>query len=439
MKMIAQIAVIAFVIRLSACAAQPVSPTYTPQLLSNTATTSAAEQPSETAPTEPDATDTAAGETPEDQSLSPEETYQTIAAVHANILLVESWLIQGISDNQREAMPTPIAEMSIAPLADIFQAYMPQPSLAESWQQAQNLHNRFYPQMAAWLNGELAEDDFAEALIALKIESNQMITEADQIAYQEFGIDVAEYQPDYALAMDIVFALAATAPGDLAGPRQLTDLLAASEAEPNPDLLVREVTPVIYQFAGSDLLLLIGLVENTGTENLELVEIEAQFFDVDDAYLGTLWGTTASVLIKPGKTYPFSASLVIDGDDTEIREQWQSYQVSAAAHPLSYAPQAYYHEFDLVLLAVIENEPGEYTIGGSLTNLGTETVDSRDVFISAAGFDAGGALVGVGKGAAIQESVLNPGDSVPFEVVIQTGGEEPVRYQFFAEMLIVPE
>jgi hypothetical protein len=34
--------------------------------------------------------------------------------------------------------------------------------------------------------------------------------------------------------------------------------------------------------------------------------------------------------------------------------------------------------------------------------------------------------------------MLAPGEEAPFEIVIQSIGREPVRYQFYAETLIVP-
>ena len=428
---------------LTACASQPASTTATMTIQpSSTPAVQLDAQPE----AEPAAAPTAtlpplAAQMPE---ITPEQSYQTIAAVHANILLVESWLIQGISDNQREAMLTPIVEMSMRPLSSIFDVLKPPTEFTEPWQTAQDLHNRFYPQMMAWLVGDLADDLFAENLIALKTESNQLISTTDQIAYQEFGIEVAEYQPDYAIAMDIVFELSDQAAVGLTGntpnhPWLQTELLTASPAVENQNLLVRDVTPLIYQFAGSDLLLVIGQVENIGAEPFELAEVEVLFYDVDNAYIGTMWGTTTTVLIEPGKTYPFSVSLVTDGDDTVIREQWLTYDVQVKAHPLSFEPAAYYHDFDIVLLNVTQTEPGEYLIEGSLTNLGPETVNSLEVFISATGFDTEGALVGVGSGIPIEERILAAGETIPFEIVIQTAGGEPVSFQFYAEALIVPE
>lgn len=425
---------------LAACSTQPATPTEANTQIATPpeAHTESTEQPTDSNLAQSAGTTEIPEETDDTLVLDPLQCYEMIASVHANILMVESWLVQGISDNQRDAMLAPIAEMSISPLGTLFETYTPPPAFSETWQTAQDIHARFYPQLTSWLNGEQDDNSFEEFLMQLKIESNQLISEADQIAFQEFGIDVAEYQPDYSLAMDIVFDLSGVRPGSQAGPHLQTDLLADSEAVENPNLVVSEVTPITYQFAGSDLLLVVGLVENTGSENLELVEVEVSFYDQDNEFLGTLWGTTSAILIEPGHTYPFSASLVIDGDDIAIRKQWATYQITTAAHPLTYTPQVYYQDFDIVLSSVVEVQPGQYLLLGTLTNIGTETVSTEDIFISAAGFNVDGKMAGFGKGASIQSSTLAPGESIPFEVTIQSNGGEPVSYQFTAEVLLVP-
>jgi hypothetical protein len=423
---------------LSACSAQANFPAIAPEdpqneVAENTPDENTAEQvPAEVqaaAPAEEEPLGEAPEEQEQEQPLPAQASYEMIGAVHANILSVESWLAQGISEYQRQAMVGPLVELSMAPMEDLFSTYQPQSELAPYWDIAGDIHARFYPQVTAWVNGALDDDAFGSELIVLKIESNEMISQADIIANQQLGIDTNAYRPDYSLASAIVFELSGIQQAKLDTLEQL------AESSPTGNLVITEINPYIYQFAGSELFSVIGLLENQGATPLEHVDVEFRFFNSAGEYLGTTSGRAATLVAEPGKVYPFSASLVTDGEEIDIREQWFSYEITTYGHLASQELSAYYREFDLALLNVSQSS-SMYTVEGSLTNLGKEIVSSQQIYISAAGYDAEGNLVGVAEGRTLIERPLATGDTILFEVVFRSVSGEPVRYQFFAETIL---
>ena len=368
--------------------------------------------------------------------LNAEQSYKMIATVHANILSVAAWVNQGLNQYEKQAVVGSVAELSMAPLAELFGQYIPDPAFDALWQTAKEIHTAFYPQLQTWVSSEMEDENFAGALNALMARSTEMIDEADNIARQQFNLNVNQYTPTYSLAMEIVFELQASQPG-VAARMQESPLLPTEEALlENTDLVVKDLTPYLYDFAGSEFFLVVGMLENTGEIPLTHVRVEVRYYDAKRDYIGTSQGELANQAALPGGLYAFTASTIIDGDAAIIRQSWDTYQVTVYAQPLAAEATQHYQDFSLTLSDAKQNVLGDYLIEGTLTNLGTKTVNGSEILVSVMAFDANEKLVGVGEGLALLEGPLAPGMAVPFTAALQSVSGNPVRYLFVAEIAI---
>ncbi len=365
--------------------------------------------------------------------LNAEQSYKMIATVHANILSVAAWVNQGLNQYEKQAVVGSVAELSMAPLAELFGQYTPDPAFDALWQTAKEIHTAFYPQLQTWVSSEMEDENFAGALNALMARSTEMIDEADNIARQQFNLNVNQYAPTYSQAMEIVFELQATQPG-VAARMQESPLLPTEEAlQENTDLVVKDLTPYLYDFAGSEFFIVVGMLENTGEAPLTHVRVEVRYYDAKRDYIGTSQGELANQAALPGGLYAFTASTIIDGDAAIIRQSWDTYQVTVYAQPLAAETTQYYQDFSLTLSDTQQDVLGDYLIEGTLTNLGTETINGSEILVSVMAFDANEKLVGVGEGLALLEGPLAPGMAVPFTAALQSVSGNPVRYLFVAE------
>lgn len=356
------------------------------------------------------------------QPLDGQTTFAVIAAVQGNLATIELWLAQGLSVFERRAVVAPLAETSIAPLGDILEDFTPQPALAEYWAQAADLQAQFYPALQSWITGDVDDDAFAETLEGIAAQGEGMIAAAGEIARTQLSVDTSRYGPDYTIANDIVYELSPLIGGTSASGQ-------SAAALESPDLVVKTLVPFTHTFAGTDIFTVIGVLENTGDTPLTNVEIKISFFDEDDNLLGVTTGVLSASTALPGRTYPFNASTITQGEEKDLLK-WTSYQTSILAQADTTSP---YQDFTLTADSAGQNSLGEIEISGTLTNTGSQTVPAGMVFIGAAAYDAAGNLVGVGAGSAGLLAELPPGASAPFEANISAKSGDPVSYQFFAE------
>jgi hypothetical protein len=355
-------------------------------------------------------------------------TFEVIAAVQANLLKIEEWLSQDFSFFERQAITRPIAEISMFPLGAIFGENLPHPALAESWQQAAEIHRDFYPQLMAWVDGDLSDAGFSEKLEGLSTRSAELVAEADQIVSQ-LGVETSQYGSDYALAVEVVFRLA---PGGVSqGTEWNTTVSEETERTENPDLVIRELNPFVYPFAGTDVFLAIGLLENTGARAQERVEVSIKFYNFLGEHLGTLTGRLLARVAFPGVVYPFSATIIAEGEEAALKD-WVEVEVTVFSQPYTDS-ETVYQDFNLSVASASPGSSGSYTIKGTLTNLGGEKVPTDNIRIGVMAFDSDGKIAGVGNGSVPLGEVLSAGMTVAFEAVLEAVSGEPVRYQFFAE------
>ena len=356
-------------------------------------------------------------------------TFEVIAALHANILEIEEWLPRGFSVFERQAVVQPLVELSILPLGGILREYTPHSDLAGSWQQAAELYHDFYPQLSAWADGDLDDSSFSDILAGLSNRSSALIAEAGQIA-AALDVETSQYGEQYALAKSVVFQLTSGLAQSFDGTEAEGGELAGLQEQ--PALVVRELNPFIYPFAGMDVFLTIGLLENTGTQAQERVEVEIRFFNFLGEHLGTMTGQLLARVALPGNIYPFSASIVTEGEEEALKD-WTRYEIAILSRPVN-PGQVTYQDFSLGVSSSRQGGVGGILIEGSLTNQGAQTVALEDLLIGVMALDADGKLVGVGNGAALGGGSLTSGQTAQFQAVIESLSGQPSTYRLFAEV-----
>jgi len=410
-----------------ACSAPPETTTSTASPTTGRPSQTAQPLPSVTG--EFDTTDTISSPTPVPQNLlDAATTFEVIAAVHAHLVQISAWLPQGLSMFERQTIVQPIAQIRIAPLDVVFSNYLPHPELADSWQQAQEVYLDFYPQLTAWVDGDLADAEFSEALDTLLSRSSALTTGAEHTASQ-LGVETSILGLNYTESMDVVFRLEPINNEQHPSFEASVGTLAARQE--NPSLIVNELNPFSYSFAGMDVFLTIGLLENTGAEAQQGVEVEIEFFNFLGEHLGTLAGHLLSQSALPGKVYPFSASIVKEGEETALKA-WVEYRVTVFSRP-TLQTEPSYQEFEMNVSSINQDTGGRMLIAGTLTNIGEEIVSLAEIRIGVMAFDTSGILVGVGNGSVTGEASLSPGETIPIQAVLEAFSAVPASFQFFAE------
>lgn len=402
-----------FSILLTACSATPVvpaDPAFTP-----TQSLPTPLLPSQEIPTPiPTATPTLA------EPLDGRSSFAVIAAVRDNIATIRLWVNQGLSVFERQAVVRPLAETSVAPLGDILQHFTPAPALADSWTRAAELHEQFFPRLQSWVAGEMDDEAFGQFLDGMTAQAEEIMTTASQIAEDQLSVDTTLYGPNYTLANDIVFALS-----PLIGKNGGTQPAPQETAE----LVVQQLTPFTYSFAGTDIFTVVGVLENTGSAPQTEVQIEVRFYDGEDALLGITTGVLEFENVLPGRQYPFSASTITQGEEKDLFK-WAHHETRVLARE---SDETTYQDFTLALTAAETTALGEINLTGTLTNSGGQTVPAGIVHIGVAAYNENGSLAGVGTGAANLLAELPPGGSADFQANITAFSGEPASYQYFAE------
>ena len=381
----------------------------------------------------PDSPQPTAASTPV-PALGAQTTFEVVAAMHAYVLMLDDWADQGVTLFERQTMLQRVLEIGMSPLGDILAEYNPDPGLADSWISAAEVYTELYPQAHAWVAGDLSDQDFIELMSGIREVSRQMI-EGAVLAAGPLGVETSRYGPGYAGAVEVAFTLQQDVfPSADAGSFAFSSPVPLEEM---PVLQAVEVQPFLYPFAGSEILLVIGLVENTGLQPQQGVEVEIRFYNFLDEHLGTSRGRLLAGTANPGGIYPFSTSTVTEGEETALKD-WTHYEVTVYARAVE---SESYQDFDLVSSAVAPDSSGRFAIEGELTNTGDKAVQIEAIRVGVMALGGEGGLVGVGQGAPLAAGpdltggVLAPGDSVHFQAVIEAVSAPPAKFQFFAEVV----
>jgi hypothetical protein len=359
-------------------------------------------------------------------TLDLQTSFEVIAAVHAYVLQVDEWAGQGLSLFERQAMLQPVLELGMGPLNQILAEYTPKSELAGDWDAAVEVYGQFYPLALDWAAGVVDDTSFMEAIVRIRDSSEQMIESAEKnTAALGYGFN---YGPDYIGALGVVFSLVPE-PGVA-----VEESAAFAEQEPlspTSDLLAVEVVPFLYPFAGSDVFLVAGMVTHIGFEPLQDAEVEIRFYNFLDEHLGTVRGKLLAGTANPGDAYPFSASMVTEGEEAALKD-WTRYEVVVYARPAEFES---YQDFELVTTAATRDSSGRYLIEGEVTNTGDTAVPAGRIRVGVIASDSLGYLVGVGDGFALGEDLIPPGGVVPFTALIEAVSDAPAEFRFFAEYL----
>ena len=303
--------------------------------------------------------------------LSPQATFEVIAAVHAYVLIVEDYETKDISPEERQAIISPIIEFGVLPLGYFFDQSTPDPQLAGEWRTADGVYR------ALLLN----EIDLA---------AEEMIESAAETA-KELGVETAQYGVDYAGAIDAANALL---------PEIATQPLPESPAlgKLNPELIPVQITPFVFDFAGSEVFYTIGTIENTSTTPQQNVTIEITYYNFLDEHIGTVRGRLLADVANPGSIYPFIATDVIAGEEAALMDQTH-YEVTVYSAP---AERESYQDFE-ISLQTFQEISGEYHLICQITPIGDQALDPQHLNIGVTAYDANQNLVGVGGGTFLAE------------------------------------
>ena len=408
--------IVVAVLTLTACSSAPaVTPSAPPATpIPATATPIPATNTPQSA--EPDPTTTSIPQ------LDTQSTFAVIAAIRAHILIVAEWADKDISPAERQAIMVPLMDYSFQPLLTLSDLYTPADPLAGQWHAAFRTSNGFYLTTMAWATGESPDEEFFPELEAESTAIQEILEEAVPIATSD-GVDPAQYGPDYAGANEAAAALL---------PEITVEPLPESPTpgELNPALLPVQITPFVFDFAGSEVFFTIGTIENTSTVPQQNVEVEVAYFNFLDEHIGTVRGRLLADVASPGGVYPFIATDVVAGEEAALKN-WTHYEVSAFSYPTSGES---YQKFEIAI-PTSNDLGGKYYLYGQITNIGDQPVGIQHIRIGAAAYDAAGALIAVGDGWVGPDGILSPGDSTPFSLIIQAYNGEPASYQFFAEVV----
>jgi hypothetical protein len=363
-------------------------------------------------------------------ALSAEDTFVVIAALHANLNTLSLWGPNPPSPFERHAVIRPLLEIGMGPLGEILPAYQPPEAFLAEWQAAGQLYAEVYPQALVWADGELGDDPFWALHESAAARAADLVREAEEIA-AGLGVQTGIYgPPEYLGAAQAVFRLlpAAGTQADADAGDPVSEVLPPREDVPG--LQAVEVKPFLYPFAGSDVFVVVGLVEHTGTAPLADVLVEVRFYNYLDEHLGTSAGRLLADVALPGAVYPFSATTVTEGEEAALKD-WTRYEVAITARP---ADQASYQFFTFELLSAEPTASGGIEVRGLLTNVGMETVSGEQVWVGVAARDAAGVLVGVGEGYLLDPVELASGASAEFRAQIEAVSGVTAEYWFLAEV-----
>jgi hypothetical protein len=182
-----------------------------------------------------------------------------------------------------------------------------------------------------------------------------------------------------------------------------------------------EVVAVNWYTDAAGCLNFVGVVRNSGTVALEFVMMEVTLLDADGFPVATMDAYTELDVLEPGQKSPF---YIFFADEIDA---WVDYELAVeGSEALTLAP---YTNLKVVAHSGSPTESAKYVIEGEVKNTGSETVTFIDV--SAALYDAGGALVGVAF-VFVSEPV-GPGDTAQFQILAAATAGDVDHYELFVQ------
>lgn len=157
----------------------------------------------------------------------------------------------------------------------------------------------------------------------------------------------------------------------------------------------------------SGYLYIVGEVKNTGDVNLEYVEIIATIYD-DSTVVGSQSTFTMLDILEPNQDSPFKIM-------KQEPDSWTDYTLEIDYSSTLSTP---YNELQIQGVSDSEDDLGYYYINGEVENTGTEGVEYVEVVASI--YDSGGNIIETNFVYTNPET-LDPGDTAPFEFMIDTG------------------
>ncbi|MCZ7568236.1 MAG: FxLYD domain-containing protein [Ardenticatenaceae bacterium] len=177
--------------------------------------------------------------------------------------------------------------------------------------------------------------------------------------------------------------------------------------------------------ASTGSLYLVGEVQNTGEQTYQEVEVTVHLLDSSGTDLSTkTWGTKTS-LLRPGETSP----VVVIFEKPPAG--WTEMRTEVTATPADFYLKYVYP--DLTISQDTGGVPtfGDYRITGTVTNSGAETAHFMEIIGTL--YDKAGKVLAV-ESMFLQQEVLEPGQSAPFELVFFGKAEGDVaRHQIVAQ------
>ncbi|MCJ7630501.1 MAG: FxLYD domain-containing protein, partial [Longimicrobiales bacterium] len=182
---------------------------------------------------------------------------------------------------------------------------------------------------------------------------------------------------------------------------------------------------------GWDRLRIVGEAVNTGDITAKNVEISAVVLDENGDVLALSSSNWDSLdLVPPDGIYPFGFSF------SEDFEGWKDVELQIQAYPYDEEQSYFTTAQDLSIKNVTGSEPESdwsgYTLAGEVVNDGNVAAKSIKVIVVA--YDGAGSVVDLGNASPeLEDSVLGPGASAPFELEFPGLKVAPVRYETFIQ------
>ncbi len=165
----------------------------------------------------------------------------------------------------------------------------------------------------------------------------------------------------------------------------------------------------------SEVLHTVGEVENTGSVNLQYIEIIATFYDASNTVVDTKFSYAYVNILEPGQKSPFDvmeSSKVTSIGSTRLQVAYQE----TADEP--------YHGLRTISSSSYIDSMGVYHVAGEVQNNGS--VDEGSVEIIGTFYDAYGQVVGAGFTYA-EPSAVPAGLTVPFDLTFNSPQVSRIR------------
>ena len=151
----------------------------------------------------------------------------------------------------------------------------------------------------------------------------------------------------------------------------------------------------------------VGMLKNTGSEDLDFVEVQVNLRDANNNMVATASGYTSMDILRAGEDSPFIVSFYEPPYD-----DWQGMEIFIQADQNEYFES--YSDLEVINVETAVDDI-YYVINGEVQNTGSQATSS--VSISVAVYNTAGDLIGVDFTFADAE-VLEPGETAPFELYV---------------------